>query len=200
MSQLKLPANGAALAAFVFGAVGAGLGFGPKIIYGFALALGVLAITFAVLARQRALRDPKVGGDVLLIVAAALGVLAVGLGLYKGFTVEEADEDAGPLTLAEEAAARDDREVFCDSDAGDELLRAASAALESADALRQATEDALAAAEDAPAGAYCAVNALDSIADTWNVRSGDPDYEDAEDEVNRIRDFQEENNLRQPEF
>ena len=192
-----VPSNGAALAAVVLGGAGVLLVLGPKSIYGVSLAAGAVAIMLAILGRQKAGREAAVGGLTLSAVGAVLGAAALGIGVYGAVTLDEADDDAAPSQSAEAAQ---ERERYCQSGDADSLTRITTAEIGSVDALRKATDEALDITEDAPGGAFCAVTALNALADSWNVMSAERDFEDAAEQVKRIRDFQREQELREPQF
>lgn len=84
---------------------------------------------------------------------------------------------------------------FCDSKAGRALTDAEYLALERPEHLTRATERVLRSARSAPAGADCAVLALNTLADRWAKSA---DRERARTEVQRIRTFQRRAQLTRP--
>ena len=195
--------SGFAITALVLGIVGVALGLLARAIdYELPLLLGILALTFGVIALAR-----RSAGRGMAIAGSILGVLALGLGLvgysmvnaaFEGLDNLGGDVDGGDPSASEQASA--ERDEFCDSEDGDVLERASSATTDTGAELRATTRTALRAASDAPPGAFCAVSALDSIASSWNIFADSPGYSDAETQVRRIRRFQRENDLRKAEY
>jgi hypothetical protein len=194
--------SGFAITALVLGILGLAIGLVSSVIdYELPLLLGILALVFGILAIAR-----KTAGRGMAIAGTVLGVLALGLGLigYASFNDAfegiEGLEDTGETepTASERATAK--REDFCKSSKGDALERAGFATTDSGAELRAVTRKALDAAESAPAGADCAVTALDSIVSSWNLFAGDPGYQDAEEQVSEIRSFQGENKLKKARY
>lgn len=185
------------LIALVVGLIAAAIGlFSPALVYEIPLVLGIAALVVGLVGWRRTQK----GRRGMAIAGTLLGALAVAAGVWGAVTVEttlgglEDFEDFG------EDPASKEREKFCNSDRGDELERLSSASSDSGRQLRRQTARALRAARAAPAGADCAVSALDSIASSWNIYAGDPGYRGAEMEVKRIRRFQRRNDLREPVF
>lgn len=185
----------ALVGALVAGGVGSLIALGPDGIYGYGLALGVLALALLFVARREARSAPADDGWAARLpwVAGGLAALALLLGVLGSLTIETLD---GPQAGTGTADARE-RDAFCASD-GDELARLSLPSTRSVEELRDTTDDVLDIADDAPPGTNCAVLALDAVADAWNVFGAYPEYDDAEEQVERIRDLQEDRGLRQP--
>jgi hypothetical protein len=185
----------ALVGALVAGGVGSLIALGPDRIYGYGLGLGVLALALLLAARGG---EPAPGDGAwaarLPWLAGGLAALALLLGVLGSLTIETLDgTQAGTGTA--DARERDD---FCTSSKGDELDRLSLPGNRPVEELRDATDDLLDVAGDAPPGTDCAVLALDKIADTWIVFGDFPEYDDAEEQVERIRDLQEDRGLREP--
>ncbi|MCP9488866.1 MAG: hypothetical protein MSC31_03220 [Solirubrobacteraceae bacterium MAG38_C4-C5] len=187
----------ALVGALVAGGVGSLIALGPDSIYGYGLGLGVLALALLVAARGGEPR-PAPADDAwaarLPWVAGGLAALALLLGVLGSLTIETVDLSTQAGT---ETADRRERDAFCASE-GDDLARLSLRGTRSADALRDATDAVLDIAEDAPPGTNCAVLALDAVADAWIIFGGFPEYDDAGEQVERIRELQEERGLREP--
>lgn len=182
----------ALVGALVAGGVGSLIALGPDRIYGFGLGLGVLALALLLAARGGDPRPAASGWAARLPwVAGGLAALALLLGVLGSLTIETSPQ---PGTGTAEARERDD---FCVTSPGDELARLSVQGTRSAEGLRDATDAVLDIADDAPPGADCAVLALDTLADAWNIFRDFPEYDDAEDRIERIRDLQEDRGLRE---
>ncbi|MDQ3769889.1 MAG: hypothetical protein M3370_10520, partial [Actinomycetota bacterium] len=185
----------ALIGAVVVGGVGSLVALGPDRIYGYGLALGVVAFALLMIARAAEPRsEPQDGWAARLPWAAgALTVLALLLGVLGSLTIDTNGSQAGTGT----ADARE-RDEFCASEEGDELTRLSLRGTTSPEELRKATDAALDIADDAPPGANCAVLALNAVADAWVIFGDFPEYDDADEQVERIRELQEDRGLRQP--
>jgi hypothetical protein len=183
--------------AVVAGGVGCLVALGPERIYGYGLALGVLALALLLAARGDEPKPAASGDDAwstrLRMAAGGLGALALLLGFVGSVTIE-----TGPRPPGADLAEARERDEFCNSSEADQLARLSLQGTRSAEALREATDAVLDIAEDAPPGANCAVLALDAVADAWNIFGDFPEYDDAEEQVERIRDLQEDRDLREP--
>ena len=183
----------ALIGAVVAGGVGSLVALGPERIYGYGLALGVVAFALLMVARAGESRSAPEGWAARLPWAAgALTFLALLLGVLGSLTI-----DTGSKAGTGTADARE-RDEFCASEEGDQLARLSLQNTGSPEGLRKATDAVLDIADDAPPGANCAVLALNALADAWIVFGDFPEYDDAEDEVERIRELQEDRGLRQP--
>jgi hypothetical protein len=182
--------------AVVAGGVGCLVALGPERIYGYGLALGVLALALLLAARGDEPKPAASGDDAwstrLRMAAGGLGALALLLGFVGSVIIE-----TGPRPPGADLAEARERDEFCNSSEADQLARLSLQGTRSAEALREATDAVLDIAEDAPPGANCAVLALDAVADAWNVFGDFPEYDDAEEQVERIRDLQEDRGLRE---
>jgi len=197
-AALDPPAGHRALiGALVAGGVGCLIALGPDSIYGYGLALGVLALALLLAARSGGSRPAPAKGWAARLpwMAGGLGALALVLGVLGSLTIETIDSStqAGAGT----ADARE-RDAFCASSAGDELARLGLRTTRSPEELREVTDEVLDVARDAPPGTNCAVLALNAIAGEWIVFGDFPEYDDAEEQVERIRDLQEDRGLREP--
>lgn len=186
----------ALIGALAAGGVGSLVALGPDRIYGYGLALGVVAFALLMAARAGESRsDPAQDGWAARLpwAAGALTVLALVLGILGSLTIDTNGPQAGTGT-----ADAKERNEFCASEEGDELTRLSLRGTGSPEELRKATDAVLDIAEDAPPGADCAVLALNAVADAWVIFGDFPEYDDAEEQVERIRELQEERGLRQP--
>jgi hypothetical protein len=196
-AALRPPGGHRALVgALVAGGVGSLIALGPDRIYGYGLALGVLA--FALLFAARGGEPGSASADDAWTArlrwgARGLAGLALLLGLLGAVTIETRDGSEAGTELAD---ARE-RDAFCNTSEGDELARLSLQGTRSAEALRETTDAVLDIADEAPPGADCAVLALDAVADTWNVFGDFPEYDNAEEQVERIRELQEDRGLRE---
>lgn len=181
------------LGALAAGLIGCLVALGPERIYGYGLALGVGALAL-LMARGGLGGGPALRGLRLSWVAGALGALALVLGVVGSVTL-----DTGAQVGATEADAAE-REEFCASEAGQEIDRLGVSGTEGPESLRKATDAVLDRAEDAPPGSPCAVFALNAIAETWRVFAKFPGYDDASEQVDRVREFQGKQGLTQPVF
>lgn len=92
------------------------------------------------------------------------------------------------------------RARFCSSKAGDELQQAGSEATKAfndrdVDAMLRAQAKTFRAAENAPAGAQCAVVALNTLRFNWNNGALNFKGHDSRAEAEKVRRFQEEHKL-----
>lgn len=181
------------LGALAAGVVGLLLALGPDRIYGYALVLGVVAVALLV-ARGGLSGGPALRGVRLTWVAGALGALALVLGVVASFTL---DSSATPGATQADAA---ERKEFCTSQTGEELDRLGVSGTGSPEELREATDAVLDRTQDAPAGAPCAVFALDALSASWKVFANFPGYDDAEEQIERIRQAQGSRGLTAPVF
>lgn len=185
----------ALIGALVAGGVGCLIALGPDRIYGYGLALGVLAFALLMAARRR--EDQSAAAQEgwtarLPWVAGGLAALALVLGVLGSLTIDGgAQAGTGPADAKE-------RDAFCASSEADDLARLSAQGTDSPEELRKSTDAVLDIAEDAPPGADCAVLALNTLADAWIIFGDFPEYDDAEEQVERIRELQEERGLRQP--
>ena len=191
-----------AIGALLTGLIGAVIGlFSPAFVYEIPFFLGLAGLILGLIAWGRLGRGTQ---RRMAIAGTVLGALALAAGVWGAVQVEGAlggvDGLGDDSDILGEDPATKARDKFCNSDTGDRLDRIANATLDSASQLRRATDRTLRLAKDAPAGAECAVFALDSVADSWNLFASDPGYEDAAQEVRRIRRFQRANDLREPAF
>lgn len=184
----------ALIGAVVAGGVGSLVALGPDRIYGYGLALGVVALALLMVARAAEPRSETQDGWAARLpwAAGALSVLALVLGVLGSLTIDTGSQ-AGTGT----ADARE-RDEFCASEEGDELTRLSLRGTTSPEELRKATDTVLDIADDAPPGANCAVLALNAIADAWVIFGDFPEYDDAEEQVERIRELQEDRGLSRP--
>lgn len=135
------------------------------------------------------------------VVAAAL-VLVVVVSGCGGGTTETVTETVTvtEVTTTTAASSSDDAatgEEFCTSPTADALQVAdtrANAAFQGQDraAFVRQTEELLRLAKNAPAGAWCAVQALDNTANLWAANM----FPDSDAYLVRIRRFQQDNDLR----
>ncbi|HEV2819517.1 MAG TPA: hypothetical protein VGW11_03325 [Solirubrobacteraceae bacterium] len=187
----------AVIGALVAGGLGSLVALGPDRIYGYGLALGVVAFALLVVARagdSGSAPDREGWAARLPWVAGALTFLALLLGVLGSLTI-----DTGSRAGTGTADARE-RNEFCASDEGNELTRLSLRGTTSPEELRKATDAVLDIADDAPPGANCAVLALNAVADAWVIFGDFPEYDDADEQVERIRELQEKRGLRQPVF
>jgi hypothetical protein len=81
-----------AVGALVCGIVGAVLGLIP-LLYILALALGITALVLGLIARRRVSREPTIGRKTMATWGAALGAVAIALGVIGAVIVEDAVDD-----------------------------------------------------------------------------------------------------------
>lgn len=142
-----------------------------------------------------------------LTIAAALTLAACGGGDTKTVTetrtvtvtVPSAGAPSGAAGAATDPAAKK-RTEFCSSKDGDALQQAGAEATKAfndrdLDALLIAQRKAFGAAEDAPAGASCAVIALNSLRFSWNNGAQNFKGHDYRAEAEKVRRFQQEHEL-----
>ncbi|WP_205698804.1 hypothetical protein [Conexibacter sp. SYSU D00693] len=152
--------------------------------YGYGMVAALLGA--AVLARGR---DLVPGAPARLAAAAAAALCAVAFGAAVVASVGLSDDDE-PVAAQAGDGGDAARAAFCASGAADVLDRVTGAELRSAKDLEEATDRLLDQTEGAPPGAPCAVVALDAVADTWNLRVGERGFDDAREQLERIRDHQ----------
>lgn len=188
-----VPANGTTQAALACGFAGVAVGLASGTIAAAAIVAGLVAIFLAVRGRRLAvLRREQSGGGVALAAVAA-GLAALALGIPSALA---GAEDAG----SEKAATLATPGAFCESEGGLELSELSVERARSPDELAAATDRIIELSPDAPAGAYCAVNALDAVAVAWEAKSGKGAYEEADERAMEIRSFQIENDLSEPRY
>lgn len=195
--MLRPTADLTAPAALIVAAAAIGVAVASKALYGYALAGSLLALWLVHRGAHEARRSRRGGG--LLAAATGLAAVAATLSVIGSLDVEEQGGGvaaAAPSTPAAAAA----RESFCASRQADRLDRITGAELATQSTLKKATDEVLDLVEDAPRQAPCAVIALDAIADTWNLHIGEQGFGDAQDELDRVRRFQQEQDLRTATF
>jgi Na+/proline symporter len=84
--------NGLAVAGFVCALIGAFAGLVP-ILFWLAIPLGVLGLVFGIVGRRRAKREPAVGRRGMASWGVALGIVAVGLGIWGATVVASVSND-----------------------------------------------------------------------------------------------------------
>lgn len=139
-----------------------------------------------------------------LAITAALTLVACGGGDTKTVTETRTVTVTVPSTGAASGAASDPaakkRTAFCSSKDGDALQQAGAEATKAfndsdLDAMLSAQRKAFRAAADAPAGASCAVIALNSLRFSWNNGAQNFRGHDYRAEAEKVRRFQQEHEL-----
>jgi Na+/proline symporter len=84
--------NGLAVAGFICALVGAFAGLIP-LMFWLAIPLGVLGLVFGIIGRKRAKREPAVGRRGMATWGIALGIVAVGLGIWGATVIASVSND-----------------------------------------------------------------------------------------------------------
>lgn len=196
LSGMKIPGvpgNGTTQAAMGLGFAGVAVGLASGTIAALAILAGIGAIALAVRGRRLAVRHRERSGGGLALAAVAAGFAALALGIPSVLTGNGEDPSGEKRSLSTPSA-------FCESDDGLELSELSVAAPKTPEELAEATERVFELSPDAPAGAYCAVNALGAMATAWEAKDGKAGFEDAEGRADEIREFQAENDLAEPRY
>jgi Na+/proline symporter len=84
--------NGLAVAGFICALVGAFAGLIP-LMFWLAIPLGVLGLVFGIIGRKRAKREPAVGRRGMATWGIALGIVAVGFGIWGATVIASVSND-----------------------------------------------------------------------------------------------------------